>query len=150
MFESCRGYSMKCHEKRRKFSAPRQHNCVPFAWIVFVAVVQGASPTWALNTSASSAQQGFSPAGAIDENRFDTATDHVWKGNANDGSWWWQCRWDEPRDVGAILQIVGDDPLVLQNAPRKYVWQASLDGQTWSDIEGTAVVAERRTFRLRV
>src|SRR5258708_4790326 len=76
-------------------------------------------PTHAVETSASTTEQGSSPAGGIDGDRFSTAAAHVWKGIAAAESWWWQCRWDQPRVVGAILQIVGDDPLMLQNAPRK-------------------------------
>jgi len=139
---------MKPHERVRNFARARRNDCVPVGLIVFVAIGLGTSPVRALDTSASSAQQGFSPAGAVDENRFDTEAGHVWKGSADARSWWWQCRWDKPRDMGAILQIVGDDPLVLQNAPRAYVWQASHDGQTWSDLEETEIAAERRTFRL--
>src|SRR5258708_31154295 len=44
--------------------------------------------------------------------------------------------------------MVGEDPVVVQIAPRKYVWQARLDGQKWDDIEETAVEAERRMYRL--
>jgi hypothetical protein len=54
----------------------------------------------------------------------------------------------EPRQVGAILQINGDHPLCRRNAPKKYVWQASLDGQTWDDLPETRVRDERRTFRI--
>lgn len=118
------------------------------AWIILLAIAHCPVPAGAAESSASNAQQGFSPGGAIDGNRFSAETMHVWKGTAKAGSWWWQCRWDKPRDVGAILQIIGDDPLVLQNAPRSYVWQASLDGKVWSDLEETAIAAERRTFRL--
>jgi hypothetical protein len=46
------------------------------------------------------------------------------------------------------LQIIGDDPLRLRNAPQKSKWQASLDGQQWSDLEETAVESERRTMRV--
>ena len=126
----------------------RWGNHFPVAWIVLGVSVQCAAAACALETSASNAQQDSSPSAVIDGNRFGTDAGHVWKGSANAESWWWQCRWDEPREVGAILQIAGDDPLVLQNAPRKYVWQASLDGQSWSDLKETLITAERRTFRL--
>jgi hypothetical protein len=54
----------------------------------------------------------------------------------------------EPRPVGAILQINGDDPEVFRNAPKRYVWQASDDGKAWRDLPTTAVADERRMFRL--
>src|SRR5579872_7556358 len=85
--------------------------------IVLALIVQQPVPACARETSASSAQHGFSAAGGNDGDRFSTEAAHVWKGSAGAESWWWQCRWDQPRDVGAILQIAGDDPLVLQNAP---------------------------------
>jgi Glutamine amidotransferase class-I len=98
--------------------------------------------------SASSWQADAPPAGALDGDRFGVIPGAVWKGSPGAGSWWWQCGWDEPRDVGAILQINGDDPLRLRNAPRKSKWQASLDGRQWSDLSETAVESESRTFRL--
>ena len=139
---------MKRHKILRGFAFLPRNECVPVVVLVLSLVLHFSAPARAVEVSASSTQQGFSPAGAVDDNPFDTEAGHVWKGSADAGSWWWQCRWDEPRDVGAILQVVGDDPVVLQNAPRKYVWQASLDGKTWNSLEGTAVDAERRMFRL--
>jgi hypothetical protein len=118
------------------------------AAVVFAALMAAPSSAFALESTASSAQELCPAAGAADGDRFSAEPGHVWKGSADAKSWWWQCDWDAPRDVGAILQIVGDDPFVLLNAPRKYVWQASLDGQKWDDIEETAVEAERRTYRL--
>ena len=44
----------------------------------------------------------------------------------------------EPQPVRAILQINGDQPTVLANAPRDYVWQWSADGQTWNDLHGNS------------
>jgi len=107
-----------------------------------------ASSGRAVESSASSTQASSSPTGAIDGDRFSTGSAHLWKGNAEKKSWWWQCTWNEPRDVGAILQIVGDDPILFQNAPCKYVWQASLDGLSWTDIGETATEVECRAFRL--
>ena len=101
-----------------------------------------------VEASASSSQAQSSPAGALDRDRFGVGPAQIWRGNESERTWWWQCRWDEPRNVGAILQIVGDDPQLFQNAPRSFVWQASLDGRTWSDLDETAVRHERRMFRL--
>jgi hypothetical protein len=50
--------------------------------------------------------------------------------------------------VGAILQVHGDQPSILSNAPRRYRWQASLDGRNWQDLQETEVRKERRMFRL--
>ncbi|HWB11703.1 MAG TPA: discoidin domain-containing protein [Pirellulales bacterium] len=97
---------------------------------------------------ASSNQPGFTAAGGMDGDRFNPDAAHAWKGSTEAESWWWQCRWSEPREVGAILQVVGDDPMTLQNAPRRYVWQSSLDGQEWSDLEETVTATETRMFRL--
>ena len=119
----------------------------PLAIIVTLSVVPPVSSGQAIESSASSFQKTGAVA-AIDGDRFSTDAPHVWKGSADAKSWWWQCHWKEPRDVGAILQIVGDDPLVLQNAPLRYVWQCSLDAIVWDDLEETAIANERRTFRL--
>jgi hypothetical protein len=100
------------------------------------------------HTSASSWQAKAPPAGAVDGDYFGVNPSAVWKGRPGAGSWWWQCWWDEPRDVGAILQINGDDPLRLRNAPRRSTWQSSLDGLQWIDLAETAVESERRAFRL--
>jgi len=50
--------------------------------------------------------------------------------------------------VAAILQINGDHPSILSNAPRRYVWQWSQDGQSWQDLKETETRCERRLFRL--
>src|SRR5579872_2126721 len=76
--------------------------------------------------SASSEREGSHAAGAIDGDRLAFDGPHAWRGKPGETSWWWQCEWNEPREVGAILQVAGDDPLVLQNAPLRYVWQGSL------------------------
>jgi len=115
---------------------------------IFAVVSFSAVRAAATEASASSAQPGTSPAGAIDADRFSVEAAHCWKGEPNEKTWWWQCRWDEPRRVGAILQVAGDDPLVFQNAPRRYVWQARLDGENWNDLAETAVENEPRIYRL--
>jgi hypothetical protein len=118
------------------------------ATILTVVFALSAARAEAADASASSAQEGTSPAGAIDADRFSVEAARLWKGRENEKTWWWQCRWDEPRPVGAILQVTGDDPLVLRNAPRQYVWQASLDGLQWTDLAETAVNSERRMYRV--
>ncbi len=72
----------------------------------------------------------------------------LWKGQADQKTWWWQIRFPQARPVGAILQVHGDRPLSLRNAPRHYVWQFSEDGRNWLDWNETQVRRERRMFRL--
>jgi hypothetical protein len=98
--------------------------------------------------SASSSQPDFAPAGVIDGDRFSFSTNHAWKGSRGESSWWWEIQFSKPRELGAILQIQGDHEFVFQNAPSKYVWQGSLDGRSWRDLEGTRIEHERRLFRL--
>lgn len=98
--------------------------------------------------SASSWQADFAPAGVIDGDRFSFATNHAWKGKAGDAAWWWEIDFSKPRELGAILQIQGDHEFVFQNAPSRYVWQGSLDGRSWRDLEGTRIEHERRLYRL--
>jgi hypothetical protein len=124
------------------------HTVCSFAAILLAVALVGTAPSYALEISASSVQENSSPSGAIDGDRFGTEPAHVWRGSANAKSWWWQCHWKEPQDVGAILQIVGDDPVLFQNAPRTYVWQSSLDGLVWNDIAETVIKTERRAYRL--
>ena len=100
------------------------------------------------HTSASSSQPGSPPEGAVDGNRFSLDKDAVWRGAAGQDAWWWQCEWNEPREVGAILQVVGDEVPRLNHAPRCYVWQASMDGRDWNDLAETVSENDRRAFRL--
>ena len=62
--------------------------------------------------------------------------------------WYWQIHFPEPRTVGSILQIAGDQATYLSNAPRSYVWQYSLDGRSWREIVETNVSHESRMFRV--
>jgi hypothetical protein len=80
-------------------------------------------------TSASSTKTGFAAGGAIDGNRFSVEPSQAWQGAPGQGTWWWQVRFPEPREVGAILQVFGDHPFVLRDAPRDYLWQWSSDGR---------------------
>jgi len=43
-------------------------------------------------------------------------------------------------DSGAIMNSF------FQNAPTDYVWQGSLDGRSWHDLEGTRIEKERVSF----
>jgi F5/8 type C domain-containing protein/glutamine amidotransferase class I len=108
----------------------------------------GARAEFAADTSASTTAEDSIPSGAVDGDRFATAPAKSWRGKAGAGTWWWQIRWTQPRDVGAILQVVGDSPICLRHAPRTYVWQGSMDGSHWQNLAGTAVANERRTFRV--
>jgi hypothetical protein len=97
---------------------------------------------------ASSSTAGFAPKGAVDGDRFSTESDAAWKGRKGDKTWWWQVRYPEPRAIGAILQINGDHPTVLRNAPRRYVWRWSSDGVIWHNLRETETLCERRLFRI--
>ena len=90
-----------------------------------------------------------SPAdGAIDGDRFAIKPGTFWKGSGGAKTWWWQLRFPEPRPVGAILQVHGDQPSILSGAPSRYRWQSSLDGRNWQDLHQTEVRNERRLFRV--
>jgi hypothetical protein len=98
--------------------------------------------------TASSSLPRYDAAGAINGERFSPEPGNVWEGATDATNWWWQIRFDRPRKIGAILQIVGDHPFVLRNAPRKFIWRGSRDGRGWFDLEETATTNEQRTFRL--
>jgi hypothetical protein len=119
---------------------------VAVAGILLVAC--SARPAALSSVSASTSAGSFGAAGALDANRFSLATNSVWKGRAGESNWWWQIRFASPREIGAILQVVGDHAFVLRNAPKTYVWQESGDGNTWRDLEETFTANERRLFRL--
>jgi hypothetical protein len=84
----------------------------------------------------------------MDGDRFSTEPHHAWQAQAGDRTAWWQVQFDPPRPIGAILQINGDHPFVLHNAPRRYVWQTSLDGVTWRTLQETSITNESRLYRL--
>ncbi len=97
-----------------------------------------------VTAAASSSASGFGASGAIDTDRFSPV--QAWQGAAAGSNWWWQVRFDPPREIGAILQITGDHPFVLRNAPRDYAWQWSDDGERWTNL--LTVTGEQRTFRV--
>jgi hypothetical protein len=97
---------------------------------------------------ASSSAPGRPPAGAIDGERFAAEAGHAWQGMSGESRWWWQVRFEPPRSLGGVLQVVGDHPFIRRNAPRDYVWQCSRDGKAWADIPSTRTRDEKRLFRL--
>ena len=136
------------YRPRLRPSLTRISGSIALVLPLFFAIAKAPAAADAPRASASSEQDGSQAAGAADGDRFAHEGHHAWRGKAGEKTWWWQLAWNEPRNVGAILQIVGDDPLLLQNAPDKSVWQASLDGKAWTDLEETAIPAERRLYRL--
>jgi hypothetical protein len=116
--------------------------------IVLLLAVSAEGATEPAVTSASSSQLEFGPTGVVDQDRFSFVANHAWKGAMEQSNWWWKIQFSKPRDIGAILQVQGDHEFVSQNAPRSYLWQASLDGQLWNDLSPTRIVEERRLFRL--
>jgi hypothetical protein len=101
-----------------------------------------------LAASASTSQLGFSADSVLRGDRFSAAAGEAWEGSPDAAGWWWQAAFPHVRRVGALLQVFGSHPTRLGNAPRRYVWRASLDGKTWTDLPETAVKHERRAFRV--
>jgi len=99
-------------------------------------------------TSASSTARGWSVGGPIDSDRFAVKPGNCWRGEAGAKVWWWQLRFTKPRVIGAILQVHGDQPSILANAPLHYVWQTSGNGRNWQDLKETGTQHERRLYRL--
>jgi hypothetical protein len=122
---------------------------VPLVFAALAAVRGSATGAAAYpETSASTSAPQAPPAGAIDGDRFSLAANAYWKGAVGAGSWWWQICFPAPRPIGAILQINGDRPTILANAPARYRWLRSDDGAVWHDLAETAIAVERRLFRL--
>lgn len=117
-------------------------------WCLALCTWPVPAATFDAEATASSAAAESSPAGAVDGDRFSVRADSLWKGAPGEKVWWWQIRFAEPRSVGAILQVHGDRPLSLRNAPKHYVWQSSQDGRSWEDWSETEVRHERRLFRV--
>ena len=69
--------------------------------------------------AASSTASGAAPAGARDGDRFSLAPAACWRGVDGAAAWWWQVEFPEPQEVGAILQVNGDQSTVLAHAPRR-------------------------------
>ena len=118
---------------------------------------------WSFKTSnllllneASSSQPGFGPEGAYDGNRFEGTPGNCWKGMPDQGSWSWQVNFTSPRQIGAILMIMGEPggagselEFYQNNAPLNYKWKYSSDGSTWYDLAETHVQNEKRLFRIQ-
>lgn len=98
--------------------------------------------------TASSSQSKFLAAGATNGNRFSADPNQVWKGKPNEGMWWWQISFPQPRKVGSILQVIGDHESIMQNAPQRYMWRWSNDGRVWRNLLETQTMRERRLFRI--
>lgn len=130
-----------------RFDMNRMRLRIPFIALLLLAG-SGANAAAPYVASASSSQSDFAPAGVMDHDRFSFAPNYAWKGNPGESNWWWEVQFSTPRELGAILQIQGDHEFVFQNAPKTYVWQGSLDGQSWHDLQGTRVEQERRLFRV--
>jgi hypothetical protein len=97
---------------------------------------------------ASSSLSEFEAAGALDGDRFSAMEGSAWKGARGARNWWWEVRFTELREVGAILQIHGDHPTILRNAPKRYMWRWTADGSIWQNLPETETMAERRMFRV--
>lgn len=96
--------------------------------------------------ASSSAHAHHRDALAVDGNRFSVTS--AWAGDSGTNAWWWQIEFPEARLIGAILQVHGDHEFVLRHAPKTYVWELSMDGQSWRPSGGLSQTNERRLFRL--
>jgi len=100
------------------------------------------------HVEASSSTSDFPAAGAADGDRFSTQSGKLWKAAPSVGPWYWQADFGELVEIGAILQVLGDNDTLLTSAPLAYVWQMSEDGKLWRDLEPTRMAAERRMYRI--
>jgi GMP synthase-like glutamine amidotransferase len=107
-------------------------------------------------TSSSSSQIGYQSSGAYDQTRFAADLGQCWKGSYNENTWYWQIYFEQPKQIGSLLMIMGEPGQTnseLQfyqlNAPLNYIWQYSNDETTWTNISETQVTNERRTFRIQ-
>ena len=116
----------------------------PIFFLLLVAFHSASGGDAKIDASSASANAG----GAMDGDRFSLAATAAWAGFPGESNWWWRVQFPEPREVGAILQIVGDHDFVFRYAPLRYVWQASDDGETWRDIPGTEQEHETRCYRI--
>ncbi|MBN1418953.1 MAG: hypothetical protein JXP34_09265 [Planctomycetes bacterium] len=120
--------------------------CIAAAVLAWVST----APSFAAGGEAlaSSVARGTSPRGPLDGDRFSIEAASLWRGESGAAAWWWEIRFEDPRRVGAILQIHGTDAGILRQAPGRYIWQASEDGRGWIDLPETRVDRERRLFRI--
>lgn len=109
-------------------------------------IVQKTSSLWKL--SASSSAESSSAMGAHDGDRFSSDPEHAWRGSAEAQRWTWEVAFESPVELGAILQIQGDDRTILQNAPRDYYWQGRDAAGAWQTLETTRITDERRIARI--
>jgi hypothetical protein len=116
----------------------------PILFLLLVALHAASAGDPKIDASSASTN----PGGAMNGERFSVGDTAAWAGLPGKAEWWWRVQFPEPREVGAILQIVGDHDFVFRHAPLRYVWQASDDGETWRDIPGTAQEHESRCFRI--
>jgi len=112
---------------------------------VWAEAITSTAPT----VSASTVLGGFTAEGAINGERFSAEPGSAWKGGRDATNWWWQIQFDQPRAIGAVLQIIGDHPFILRNAPRRYTWRGSVDGRVWFELKDTRTENERRIFRIQ-
>ncbi len=91
--------------------------------------------------------EGYSKSGPMDQDRFSTERNSMWMGTKKSGAVW-QVSFNQPTQIGSILQINSDDSSSLKNSPRNYSWQVSDDGENWTILRDTVVLQETRLFRI--
>src|SRR6185295_13169497 len=112
------------------------------------AALAGWSEKFSGEVAASSYSRKFPAVGASNGERFSAEPGSAWKGSDRATNWWWQIRFSEPREIGALLQVVGDHPFVFRNAPTRYVWQWSVNQNDWRELKETETVNDGRIFRI--
>lgn len=92
--------------------------CLGLVWTLACSTCQAAGP---FEASASSTSPGSSPAGALDADRFAVDPAHLWKGGAGEQTWWWQVRFDRPRQPRQVKflrlfihQSQGESPVLRE------------------------------------
>ena len=84
----------------------------------------------------------------MDGRRFTCNAENVWSSEPGDLEPWWDVDFGSPKQVGAILAVLGDDSLEFRNAPADFHWEQSADGVLWESIPGAEIKGETRMYRI--
>ncbi len=71
----------------------------------------------------------------------------AWDGGSAGVPWVWEQLFPAQRTIGGLVQTLGNDPLVLRQAPLDYEWQVTTDGRKWRTLPETRVRNESRRVR---
>lgn len=101
-----------------------------------------------ITCSASSEAPDGPAEGALDGDRFTAGDHHAWRSAPGSTRCTWQVTFGTPRRVGSILQVVGDHDFVFRNAPSRYAWEGSRDGEHWFPLATNPGSGESRLYRI--